>query len=331
MELELDKIKPNHLNPRTSFTKEGLDELAGSIKTYGVLEPIIVRKTDDLYEVVVGERRYRASKMAGLKKIPCIVRDLNDNDVLEFNLVENVMREDLTEVEKGRCCKRLMDEFPNKYQSIGELSHHLGVTKWSIRIWIETADKVSPEIEEYIAPANPDTKRVPEGKVRSYDVYEITRRIKEPEKQLRIVKKIAKKRMPINNLRKVTEKIVKQPNKTVDEIFEEFENEPAEMPFRLSHMEPILNGVKIQTSRKFLNPKIREGAIIKANVWQPNFARLKVKKIIKKNLEEFTEDDAKREGGYTLSEFKKVWKSIHGVWNPNDTVNVIIFEKSKEK
>ena len=103
LEIEIKKIEPNHLNPRTSYTTEGIDELAGSIKTYGLLEPIIVRKKDGFYEVVVGERRYRACKIAGLKKIPCIVRDLKDEEVLEFNLIENVMREDLTEVEKGRC------------------------------------------------------------------------------------------------------------------------------------------------------------------------------------------------------------------------------------
>jgi len=69
IEIELNKIRPNHLNPRTSFTDEGLEDLAGSIKTYGLLEPVIVRKNDGFYEVVVGERRYRASKQAGLENI----------------------------------------------------------------------------------------------------------------------------------------------------------------------------------------------------------------------------------------------------------------------
>lgn len=326
IEIDVNKIKPNHLNPRISFTKEGLDELAGSIKTYGLLEPIIVRKNDSFYEVVVGERRYRASKMAGLKKIPCIVRDLKDEDVLEFNLIENVMREDLTEVEKGRCCLRLLKEYPIKYSSKVQLSEQLGVAKNTITTWINVAESVTPEIEEYIAPANPDTKRVPEGKVRGYDVYEITRKVKEPKKQLQVVKKIAEKRLPINGLRKVTDKIAKEPEKSVEQVFEEFEKEPAELTFRLNHWDSIQDGVKVQTSRKSLDSKIKEGAVVKVNIWQPSIADLIVKKITRKRLGEFTDADAEREGGYTLDEFKEVWKEIHGNWNPDEFVNVVLFK-----
>lgn len=280
-------------------------------------------KKDGFYEVVIGERRFRASKQAGLDKIPCIIKELNDEEVLEYNLIENVMREDLTEVEKGRCCQRLLKEFHNKFPNIAKLSSHLGVTNRSIEIWIKTANSVTPEIEKYIAPAHPDTKRVPEGKVRSYDVYEITRKVKEPKRQLEAVEKIAEKRLPINELRKVTQEIARQPKKSVDEIFKEYQEKPPEIPFRYSHFKPILDGVKTQTSRKGLDPKIKEGGTIIANIWQPNFAELFVKRIIRKKLKDFNEEDAKHEGGYTLDEFKKVWKNIHGTWNPEEIVNIV--------
>ena len=93
-EIPLRQIQPNSLNPRSSFSKEGLDELAQSIRRIGLLEPIIVRKKDGFYEVVVGERRYRAAHQAGLDSIPVIIKQLSDSEVIELNLIENIRRED---------------------------------------------------------------------------------------------------------------------------------------------------------------------------------------------------------------------------------------------
>lgn len=88
-DVELERIQPNRLNPRLEFSKTGLDELADSIKQVGLLEPIIVRpRPGDTYEVVVGERRYRAAHLAGLEKVPVIVHDCTDNEVMEIDLVE---------------------------------------------------------------------------------------------------------------------------------------------------------------------------------------------------------------------------------------------------
>ena len=96
-DVELKKIQPSRLNPRLEFTKIGLDELADSIKHVGILEPIIVRLVDsDTYEVVVGERRYRAAQQAGLDKVPVIITDYTDEEVMEINLIENIQREEET-------------------------------------------------------------------------------------------------------------------------------------------------------------------------------------------------------------------------------------------
>ncbi|MCP8311116.1 MAG: ASCH domain-containing protein [Candidatus Methylarchaceae archaeon HK01M] len=92
-------------------------------------------------------------------------------------------------------------------------------------------------------------------------------------------------------------------------------------------MKPIIDGVKVQTSRKGLDTKIKEGAIAHASVWEPHFADLLVTHIERKRLGDFTEEDAKREGGYTLEEFKDVWKELHGEWNLNERVYVIHFRK----
>ena len=113
-DLELKRIQPNKLNPRLRFSKSGLDDLAASIKQYGILEPIIVRPVNSHYEVVVGERRYRAAQQAGLDEVPVIVREYSDDEVMEINLVENVQREDLSAVEKAKLCQELRERYPDK-------------------------------------------------------------------------------------------------------------------------------------------------------------------------------------------------------------------------
>jgi len=101
-EIDLKKLEPNKLNPRQRFSKAGLDDLAASIRQFGVLEPILVRPVNSHYQVVVGERRYRAAQQAGLDTVPVVIRDYSDEDVMEINLVENVQREDLSAVEKAK-------------------------------------------------------------------------------------------------------------------------------------------------------------------------------------------------------------------------------------
>ena len=114
-ELELKRIQPNKLNPRLKFSKAGLDDLAASIRQYGILEPILVRPVNGHFEVVVGERRYRAAQQAGLDTVPVVIRDYSDEELLEINLVENVQREDLSAVEKARLCQELRLRNPARY------------------------------------------------------------------------------------------------------------------------------------------------------------------------------------------------------------------------
>ena len=126
-ELELKRIQPNKLNPRLRFSKSGLDDLAASIKQYGILEPIIVRPVNSHFEVVVGERRYRAAQQAGLDEVPVIVREYNDDEVMEINLVENVQREDLSAVEKAKLCQELRQRYPDKYVGWDIIANRIGV------------------------------------------------------------------------------------------------------------------------------------------------------------------------------------------------------------
>lgn len=110
-EIELDRIVPNPYQPRRHFDEAALAELAASIKEHGVIQPIIVRGVGDGYQIVAGERRFRASKMAGLAKIPAVVREFNETQMMEIALVENIQRADLNPIEEASAMQRLMTEF----------------------------------------------------------------------------------------------------------------------------------------------------------------------------------------------------------------------------
>src|SRR6476620_3291096 len=109
LEIDLDLIEPNSEQPRTRFTEENLEELAQSIRSNGVVQPIVVRKKDSGYELVAGERRWRASQRAGLQKIPAVVREIADDKLLELALIENIQKQKLNAIEEAKAYKRLIE------------------------------------------------------------------------------------------------------------------------------------------------------------------------------------------------------------------------------
>lgn len=109
--LRLSQVDPNRSQPRKNFEDEALEELADSIRQFGVLQPILVQKKGSRYEIIAGERRWRASRKAGLMEIPAIVREYSDRETLELSLIENIQREDLNPIEEARAFKRLLEEF----------------------------------------------------------------------------------------------------------------------------------------------------------------------------------------------------------------------------
>ena len=328
-DIELRTIQPNRMNPRLEFTKVGLDELADSIKQVGLLAPIIVRPKDGQYEVVVGERRYRAAQQAGLDKVPAIVRDYTDDEVIELNLIENVHREDLTHVEKGNCCVELLNRFPDKFHTKSRLAEKLGVSMDSLRNWVQAAELVPRQVQEMIAPAEPTSGKIPKGRISGDMAVTISRRLKDDkEKQVELAREIARRGVTKPVARQIIQRVVREPQKHVAEVFREtIEEVPIMLPFSKIHADNIVEGVKTQTSRKGIDPKIRPGKSVRAAV--THFADLEVMDVYRKKLGDFDDDDARREGGYTLDEFKEVWKGLHGKWNPEEAVYVIRFRLSK--
>ena len=118
--VNITKVEPNREQPRKNFDEDALLELAESIKQFGVLQPLLVQKKDDYYEIIAGERRWRAAKLAGLKEVPVIIKDFSDQEVVEIALIENIQREDLNAIEEAVAYKRLMEEFHLKQDEIAE-------------------------------------------------------------------------------------------------------------------------------------------------------------------------------------------------------------------
>ena len=116
--LKLSDIEPNREQPRKNFDEDALLELAESIKQFGVLQPLLVQKKDDYYEIIAGERRWRAAKLAGLKEVPVIIKDFSDQEVVEIALIENIQRDNLNPIEEAMAYKRLMEEFELKQDEV---------------------------------------------------------------------------------------------------------------------------------------------------------------------------------------------------------------------
>ncbi|MCJ1657213.1 ParB/RepB/Spo0J family partition protein [Staphylococcus sp. NRL 16/872] len=116
----ISKIKVNPYQPRKTFDEDKLQDLADSIHTHGILQPIVLRKTVQGYYIVVGERRFRASQLAGLKEVPAIVKELSDSDMMELAIIENLQREDLNAIEEAESYKRLMNDLGITQQKVAE-------------------------------------------------------------------------------------------------------------------------------------------------------------------------------------------------------------------
>ncbi|HZO31444.1 MAG TPA: ParB/RepB/Spo0J family partition protein [Chloroflexota bacterium] len=327
-DLELKRIQPNKLNPRLRFSKSGLDDLAASIKQYGILEPIIVRPVNSHYEVVVGERRYRAAQQAGLDEVPVIVREYDDDEVMEINLVENVQREDLSAVEKAKLCQELRTRYPDKYVGWDIIADRIGVEVDTVRAWVRTLN-LPEEIRDRIAPR--ELKRVPEGKIDYRTALDIAEKIKDPERQVEVATHLAEERMPREVAREVIRRAATPDPvapRPVAQIVQEAAREPrASLAFTHRHYQSVVSGEKQQTTRRRADPRIEPGTIVRADVIQ--FADLEITDVIRKRLGEMTEQDAREEGDYTLDEFRDLWRRSYGSWNPDELVTIIRFQVAR--
>ena len=196
--LKINEVEPNKEQARKLFDEEAIEDLANSIKEYGVIQPIIVSKKSNYYEIVAGERRWRASKKAGLAEIPAIIRDDNEQKNKEISLIENIQREDLNPIEKARGIKQLMEEYNLTQQKVAE---KLGKSRSSIAntVRILNLDKrvINLALEGKLTEGHCKSLMAIDDSERQYKmaqyIIESGDSVREAEKKMKIRKKTSKK------------------------------------------------------------------------------------------------------------------------------------------
>ena len=193
--VRISEVEPNRKQPRKNFDDEKLDELAESIKNFGLLQPILVQKRDGYYEIIAGERRWRAALKAGLKEVPVIIREYTEKEILELSLIENLQRENLNPIEEAQAYKRLMDEFGMGQADVAQrVSKSRSAVANSLRLL-----KLEEEVQKMLVEG-----QISMGHARALLPLEI------PEEQVAVAGKVAEKQLSVRE----TEKLVKELLKT---------------------------------------------------------------------------------------------------------------------
>ena len=144
--VRINEVEPNRDQPRKDFDEDALMELADSIRQFGILQPLLVQKKKNYYEIIAGERRWRAAKLAGIKEVPIIVKDYTDQEIVEISLIENIQRENLNPIEEAMAFKRLLQEFQLKQDEVAErVSKRRTAVTNSMRLL-----KLSPRVQQMI-------------------------------------------------------------------------------------------------------------------------------------------------------------------------------------
>lgn len=200
--IPISKVEPNKEQPRKNFDEDALLELSESIKQFGVLQPLLVQDKKDYYEIIAGERRWRAAKLAGLKKVPVIVKHLTEQEIVEISLIENIQRENLNPIEEAIAYKRLLNEFHLKQDEVAErVSKSRTAVTNSIRLL-----KLNEKVQQMVI-----DDMITTGHARAL------LGISDEEKQYTIAQKIFDEKLSVREVEKLVKKLQKQKTAPVKE------------------------------------------------------------------------------------------------------------------
>ena len=205
--LKINQVEPNREQPRKHFEEDALLELADSIKQYGVLQPLLVRKRKDYYEIIAGERRWRAAKLAGLKEVPVIIRNYTEQEIVEISLIENIQREDLNPIEEAQAYKRLLTEFHLKQDEVAErVSKSRAAVTNSIRLL-----KLNEEVQRMVV-----DEMISTGHARALLAVE------NPEEQYNLAQRIFDEKLSVRDVEKLVKNLHKpaKPKKVDDKTMQ---------------------------------------------------------------------------------------------------------------
>ena len=200
IEIEMGQIDNNPNQPRKNFDPTALDELASSIKRYGIIQPILVTQKGDRYLIVAGERRFRASKIAGLKKIPAIVKPFTDAEIKQIALLENIQRQDLNPIETARAMKELLDEYGWTQE---DLADKLGKSRSGVANMLRLLT-LCPEVIDLILQG-----KLSAGHARSLVV------VTNPEVQLKLAQQVVNSKLTVRDMENAVKAVAKNNRKTI--------------------------------------------------------------------------------------------------------------------
>ena len=203
--VKINEVEPNREQPRKDFDEDSLMELADSIKQFGILQPLIVQKKKDYYEIIAGERRWRAAKLAGIKEVPIIVKEYTDQEIVEISLIENIQRENLNPIEEAMAYKRLLEEFNLKQDEVAErVSKSRTAVTNSMRL-LKLSDRVQQMIVDDM---------ISTGHARALLA------IDDEEQQYMLANKIFDEKLSVRETEKIV-KALKNPKKEVKKVKQE--------------------------------------------------------------------------------------------------------------
>lgn len=212
--VKITKVEPNREQPRKNFDEDALQELADSIKQFGLLQPILVQNRKDYYEIIAGERRWRAAKLAGLKEVPVIIRNYTEQEIVEISLIENIQREDLNPIEEAQAYKRLLTEFHLKQDEVAErVSKSRAAVTNSIRLL-----KLNEEVQRMVV-----DEMISTGHARALLAVE------NPEEQYNLAQRIFDEKLSVRDVEKLVKnlhkpaKLKKVDDKTMQVIYQDIE------------------------------------------------------------------------------------------------------------
>ena len=203
--VKITKVEPNREQPRKNFDEDALQELADSIKQFGLLQPILVQDRKTHYEIIAGERRWRAAKLAGLKEVPVIIRDYTEQEIVEISLIENIQREDLNPIEEAQAYKKLLTEFNLKQDEVAErVSKSRTAVTNSMRLL-----KLCDEVQQMII-----DDMISTGHARALISIE------DPEQQYTIAQRVFDEKLSVRDVEKLV-KDLNKPQKPKKEVVED--------------------------------------------------------------------------------------------------------------
>lgn len=212
--VKITMVEPNREQPRKNFDEDALMELAESIKQFGLLQPILVQDRKDHYEIIAGERRWRAAKLAGLKEVPVIIKNLNEQEIVEISLIENIQRENLNPIEEAQAYKRLLNEFHLKQDEVAErVSKSRTAVTNSMRLL-----KLCDEVQQMVI-----NEMISTGHARALLAIE------DAELQYSVAQKIFDEKLSVRDVEKLVknlnkpEKPKKEVNKSLEAVYRDIE------------------------------------------------------------------------------------------------------------